>query len=76
MLVDRPMKKTRGIRIEVPLDVHKRLKYLKDERKYAGLNETIAEVATALIKLGLDTIEERAKALPQTKIFNEEKVAV
>lgn len=75
MLEARPMKKTRGIRIEVPLDVHKRLKYLKDERKYAGFNETLAQVAAALIKVGLDTMEERAKTLPQLSADFEEAKA-
>ena len=67
-LKDQPKKKTRGIRIELPLSVHKRLKYFKDERKYAGFDETLAEIAAVLIDLGLDAMDQRAKTLPQIKV--------
>lgn len=77
MVKDRPINKpeTRGMRLNIPIKIHKRLKYLKDERKYAGFNETIAEVAIALIKVGLDTMEEQTKTLPQLPVINEQETA-
>ena len=58
-------KKTMSMRLEIPVDIHRKLKKLKDERMYSGMPGTLAQVSAALIHLGLDTIDERAKTFPQ-----------
>lgn len=70
MTTDRAMtaKKTRGMRIEIPLDLHRRVKTIKDARSYAGHNDTLQDVMLALVKKGLDQIEIENAGFPQLQV--------
>ncbi len=59
------MKKTRGMRIEIPFEIHKRVKVIKDARRYAGHKDTMQDVVLALVRKGLDQVEIENASYPQ-----------
>jgi hypothetical protein len=57
------------MRLEVPIPIHRRLRRCYDERSYAGLDETLADLTVVLMDLGLDALEKKGITSPQKSII-------
>ena len=64
----RPQIDSRGMRLEVPIPIHRRLRRIYDERSYAGLDETLADLTVVLMDMGLDALEKKGITSPQKSI--------